>query len=169
MSANAALLVFAALLCLHAVRSLCLLATLDGEIFLLFQASAYRPTSDSVVDEKGHVVGKLVLNKADKNQGRKPVWRNPFSPVVVQMISSLMAFMTVIRIHMKSSIPGGNVEHSCAIKVRCQIYLVVARMDWLCVKGHKAWDFHEEVFGVCRGFYYVPPSQFEAGWVKGVC
>ena len=84
MSANAALLVFAALLCLHAVRSLCLPATLDGEIFQFFQASAYRPTSNSVVDEKGHVVGELVSNKRDKHQG-KIVWRKLLSTVVVHV------------------------------------------------------------------------------------
>ena len=76
MSSNAALLVIAALLCLHAVRSLPQAATLDGERCLLFQASAYRLISDSVVDEKGHVVGKLVSNKGVKNEACKTVWRN---------------------------------------------------------------------------------------------
>ena len=59
MSVNTALFVVSALLCLHAVRSLRRPSTLDGDCLVFWQASAYRPTTKSVVDENGHVVDKL--------------------------------------------------------------------------------------------------------------
>ena len=60
MSVSTAVFIFAALLCLHAVRSLRRPSTLDGDCLVFWQASAYRPTTKSVVDENGHVVGKVL-------------------------------------------------------------------------------------------------------------
>ena len=75
MSANAALFAVGALLCLQAARSLPLRETLDSDCLLFWQVSAYRPTAEFVVDENGHVVGKLFLKKQLANQGMA-VWRN---------------------------------------------------------------------------------------------
>ena len=44
-------------------------ATLDGERLVFWQASAYRPITENVVDEEGHVVGKLILDTDITNAG----------------------------------------------------------------------------------------------------
>ena len=74
MSANAALFVFAALLCLHAARSLRLPETYDGDSLLFWQASAYRPTTESVVDED--VIDKLFLKEGLDNLIRMVLQQN---------------------------------------------------------------------------------------------
>ena len=126
MSANAALLVVAALLCLHAVRSLPQAVTLDGEVFLFFQASAYRPTSNSVVDEKGHVVGKLVSDKGDKNQC-KTVWRKLLSTVLVH-VKILMRSTTRSHMQLFQRVTGRNAKGICAAQVYRRICLSESRI-----------------------------------------
>ena len=80
MSVNTALFVVSALLCLHAVRSLPRSETLDGDCLVFWQASAYRPTTKSVVDENGHVVDKLSSRRL-ASEGIA-VWRNLWFAVV---------------------------------------------------------------------------------------
>ena len=82
MSVNTALFVVSALLCLHAVRSLPRSETLDGDCLVFWQASAYRPTTKSVIDENGHAVGKLFAN-----QGRD-LWQDSVFTVVMYVKKS---------------------------------------------------------------------------------
>ena len=102
MSANAALFVFVALLCLHAARSLPRPETLDDDCCLFLQASAYRPTTESVVDENGHVVGQQFLKDGSTNQECKAVlWRNLlFTVAACEVVDQIYVETPIITVPM---------------------------------------------------------------------
>ena len=93
---------------------------------LFLQASAYRPTTESVVDENGHVVGKLSSKEGLANSEGMAVRQDLLFTVAVQKNTIRGIDPTLPPLpRLKLGLPAVRL---CVIIVRCRLYTAECRM-----------------------------------------
>ena len=143
-------------------------ATLDGERLVFWQASAYRPITENVVDEEGHVVGKLILKTGLTNlcmAGNVTRTLVYFACACEDPARKWAGQPTVTTVKYTLN---DCVRYACSVSKLPDLFSQVSDEAGSVLADVVAWDYYGPS-GTCNGYATPFDHEPKKNWISDVC